>query len=760
MRNVTKLIVLFCFGGALALHSGAQVPLQLTPFWQSFETNVYSTGMVWRDCNNDGYIDVFYSNGNDMARAQNSIYLSHYGTLPDKTSWLSANYEYSGHSAVGDIDDNGFADFIVSNYLGADGFSSKNFSDLYLNMTGKSHISPDWHNADSIYSFSCASGDPDGDGDLDLAVATGEGYGAMKQNDGIYFNVGGALQTLPGWQSAQATEAMDITWGDVDNDGDLDLALCYDDRPPAIHYNVGGTLEVAPSWQALSNEPANTLIFGDVNGDNWLDLIVAFNNQNGGTGKYRVYYNNGSGMLNSGPGWQSSDGGYGSALAIYDYDNDGDDDLAAGRWWDKPRIYENLGDSFTSEPVWRASPATVVEEFAWADIDGDGVEGRADTFYTSSTRKLFYTRKHPLYSIDSALVDGAILGNGGYCYDLVSGWVSLAVAPTDSIVIYYQYSFKNDLTVANWDTYNQAYGNTRRPYVDFYADTIIGRAPLTVQFTDSSLGASDWLWRFGDGDSSISKDPIHTFNHGAAFDIRLDNTLGDGRHNRTRKKMIIALADTVFFPELNYVSTDIIKVPIYLKNCHPLHNFILPITFGGPVALAYLNFDTDSCRTQYFERVSVTYQGATKMSFVFTPQIFAENPDLPPGYGRIINIYFQYSSGGGTNILDTTTAYTQTLYYNADYVTYQPDIKQGHLEITPVIRGDANNNGVINALDITYLINFLYKGGASPAYFVEGDANSDGLINALDITYLINFLYKGGPPPANLPSSLIGEEKG
>lgn len=61
--------------------------------------------------------------------------------------------------------------------------------------------------------------------------------------------------------------------------------------------------------------------------------------------------------------------------------------------------------------------------------------------------------------------------------------------------------------------------------------------------------------------------------------------------------------------------------------------------------------------------------------------------------------------------------------------------------------GDANGSGVVNALDITFLINCLYKGGVSPNPWQSGDVNSSGNINALDVTYLINFLYKHGPTP-------------
>lgn len=460
MMTNPKFLLLYGLTAAfLAPAAWAQVPLQKIPFWHSAEANMYSTGMIWRDCNNDGYIDVFYANGNDIVLARNTIYISDNGTLPASASWFSDNYDYSGHCAVGDINDDGWPDFAVANFLGNQGFSTPNHSHLYLNAGGLPNTSPDWLTGDSIYSFSCAFGDADGDGDLDLAFATGESYGDQKYNDRIYYNVDGTLQALPGWQSTAATEAMDVTWGDIDNDGDLDLAFCYDDRPPAVHYNDDGTIETTPSWQSSNNESANTLIFGDVNGDGWRDLIVAFNFQLSGTGRYRVYFNDGTGQLGVNPGWESSTGGYGSAVAVYDYDHDGDLDLAAGRWWDEPRIYENLGTTFTTSPIWQSDLATVVEELAWVDVDGDGVQALADTTFDVTAKKVFYTTREPLYAIDSVVADGAVLDLADYCFDLVSGWVAVAAEPATSVIIYYQYSFRNDLAVSNWDTYNQVYGN-------------------------------------------------------------------------------------------------------------------------------------------------------------------------------------------------------------------------------------------------------------------------------------------------------------
>lgn len=68
-------------------------------------------------------------------------------------------------------------------------------------------------------------------------------------------------------------------------------------------------------------------------------------------------------------------------------------------------------------------------------------------------------------------------------------------------------------------------------------------------------------------------------------------------------------------------------------------------------------------------------------------------------------------------------------------------------DICDYICGDCNGSGIVNLLDITYLIAFLYKGGAAPNPPDAADVdNSDG-INILDVTYLILFLYKGGPDP-------------
>ncbi len=58
--------------------------------------------------------------------------------------------------------------------------------------------------------------------------------------------------------------------------------------------------------------------------------------------------------------------------------------------------------------------------------------------------------------------------------------------------------------------------------VNFSADVTMGKAPLTVSFTDSSLGEIDaWLWKFGDGLTSTSQNPTHVYTSGDSFTVSL-----------------------------------------------------------------------------------------------------------------------------------------------------------------------------------------------------------------------------------------------
>jgi hypothetical protein len=61
--------------------------------------------------------------------------------------------------------------------------------------------------------------------------------------------------------------------------------------------------------------------------------------------------------------------------------------------------------------------------------------------------------------------------------------------------------------------------------------------------------------------------------------------------------------------------------------------------------------------------------------------------------------------------------------------------------------GDANEDKVIDAGDVVYLINYLFKSGPAPVPLEAGDVNSDGGVDVGDVVYLINYLFRSGPAP-------------
>ncbi|WNY23344.1 hypothetical protein MmiHf6_06510 [Methanimicrococcus hongohii] len=77
------------------------------------------------------------------------------------------------------------------------------------------------------------------------------------------------------------------------------------------------------------------------------------------------------------------------------------------------------------------------------------------------------------------------------------------------------------------------------PVADFSGTPTSGVGPLSVQFTDKSQGSSlTYSWDFGDGTTSTSKDPKHTYSAEGTYTVKLTVKNTYGENTATKDKYI------------------------------------------------------------------------------------------------------------------------------------------------------------------------------------------------------------------------------
>jgi hypothetical protein len=219
---------------------------------------------------------------------------------------------------------------------------------------------------------STALGDLDGDGDLDV-VSGGTDYKVyVWQNDGSPFT--------GTWTAQEAGTHGDflfsVALGDLDGDGDLDVASCGADDKVNVWQNDGTPFSGAWTKQEVGahTEWAMSVALGDLDGDGDLDLASG-----GLDKKINVWRNDGTpfsgAWTKTEVGTLAGDPNSANSLAIADLDDDGNPDIVSGAYGGSLDVWRNSGSPFsgawtTSQSV--GSHASIVRSVALGDLDGDG----------------------------------------------------------------------------------------------------------------------------------------------------------------------------------------------------------------------------------------------------------------------------------------------------------------------------------------------------------------------------------------------------
>ncbi|MCO5189254.1 MAG: FG-GAP-like repeat-containing protein [Anaerolineae bacterium] len=118
-----------------------------------------------------------------------------------------------------------------------------------------------------------AWGDVDNDGDLDLIVGTSSTEADNPQPNRLYLNDEGQFGVSADWFSRPG-QTNSVVWADINRDGWLDLVV-GNDGADELYLNEQGELATTPIWQSGHVSPTSRIVVGDVNGDGWYDLVAA-----------------------------------------------------------------------------------------------------------------------------------------------------------------------------------------------------------------------------------------------------------------------------------------------------------------------------------------------------------------------------------------------------------------------------------------------------------------------------------------------------
>lgn len=350
------------------------------PFTQITTGDVVSDNKGSRSANfidydNDGYLDIFVSNGKPGGDDNMLYHNDGLGTFNQVfTGDLVNDGKSSDGATFADYNNGGFLDAFVANWYGQNNL-------LYLNQAGSTFVLQGAAPPSSNGGFSEAGSwvDYDMDGFVDLFVANSGG----DLRNFLYHNNGDGTFTKidTGIVSTEAVTSRHGSWADYDNDGDPDLFVANDGGTfSSLFRNEGGTTFVqiigVPPVASVQNSWSGS--WGDYDNDGLLDLFVS----NNGNQLNTLYHNSGGGAFTQVfTGLMVTQASYSSGSAWVDFDNDGDRDLyvcngfAPSPSTQHPKfLYENDGTgTFTDNTT-----SIIVTDSgwsygcAWGDYDRDG----------------------------------------------------------------------------------------------------------------------------------------------------------------------------------------------------------------------------------------------------------------------------------------------------------------------------------------------------------------------------------------------------
>lgn len=340
----------------------------------------YSNQASVCDIDNDGDLDVVFADGQGYSSQGSALRPRIYindgtGHFTDETVARSGNVTgWFRGVEFGDIDRDGDWDMVLSN----DFYETP----LLLKNDGTGHFA---HVASLLPSANLSSarvqfGDIDNDGDLDLAFCH-SGTSSRFGSNGvprIYRNDGsGRYSDVTSSQTPNVIirDQQDVIFADVDGDFDLDLHIGSRSSTSGGSklYINDGTGTFTDSGALPTDYSCYSYDFGDIDGDGDLDLLGA----NSWTSNREMMLRNdhsGETWVNISSGISPNPTSDDNDTKFLDFDMDGDlDFVVATLGSSQERFYRNNGDNTFTQATNMASSITDSSlDVVIADVDNDG----------------------------------------------------------------------------------------------------------------------------------------------------------------------------------------------------------------------------------------------------------------------------------------------------------------------------------------------------------------------------------------------------
>jgi hypothetical protein len=348
----------------------------------------YPGGVSLVDVDGDGDVDVMATRGYDPTAKpyrgdRSTLYLNDGSAKFSRADApFSAVDTPDSGSTWADVDGDGDPDAFVS-------VQHKLPDYFYRNLGGGEFAREDLGEATSTPGSNFTSSWVDIDGDADLDLYVGGPTLERAQESLVYRNDNGAFRRVTGNIIDNGLNNPGAAlWADVDNDGDQDLFVANSDilrqsklepasvEHPVLYVNEGNWTFARSEGQSFSNITfsAVTAAFGDIDNDGDLDLYLGMYGLPGGVEKFdRIFLNDGAGHFALTDVALPSHVQLATGAAFADFNLDGNLDLISTSY--NSPIHVHLGDgaggfSLVNNPE-LAARVKSHWSIATADLNGD-----------------------------------------------------------------------------------------------------------------------------------------------------------------------------------------------------------------------------------------------------------------------------------------------------------------------------------------------------------------------------------------------------